>query len=75
MLRRLAAGVAAASRGPGLLAAWAPREGLARTQGGLRFMNRNHRKPRRGNGGKRAVSNYMRKQKAKSHRRPAYKKP
>ena len=35
-------------------------------------MNRNHRKPKRGNKSKRAVSNYSRKQKALSTRKPKY---
>ena len=38
-------------------------------------MNRNTRKPRNGNGGKRAVSNYGRKQKALSQRKPRYTAP
>ena len=35
-------------------------------------MNRNHRKPKRGNKTKRAVSNYSRKQKAFATRKPKY---
>lgn len=37
-------------------------------------MNRNNRKPRRGQKS-RPVSNYLRKQKARSHKKPKYVKP
>ena len=42
--------------------------------GGLLQMNRNDRKPRRGQKS-RPVSNYLRKQKARSHTKPKYVKP